>query len=820
MMNRFGKWIVFFVMLLVLVPYTLAGAAAGDKAQIQNKKGETVTIYRDNFGVPHIYADTEGALFFGWGYAIAQDRLYQLEYMKRVAAGTFAEVFGPGLLAYDIGQRTFLRPDDWYEKSFQALGPYHQRIWQAYVDGVNYYIAEAKKNPSKMPIEFGLFGIELKPLTTIDVLKIGVYLASYWGAEGGHELENRALYDSLIKKYGAEKARIIFDDVLPPYDAESFTSLPAGYPWGLPANNAADKTTPKYYAYANHPGAGTNPLPEIRPEIIKRKAERMERFALMRPARSTHASHATALGPKKTANGKLLMSMCTADGAEVHLSGAGYEVAGYNFPGSFSFGSGRTRNFVFQQTVGESDVIDTYVETLNPKNQYQYFYKGKWRDMERRTEIIKIKGSAPYELEVFRTVHGHVFDWDIANGVAYALKFAGLELPVSEPMTDMYRAQNFAQFEKAMGNMPYNDNVVYGDVDGNIAYMHFGLHPVRPAHVDPRLPSRGTGEDEWLGYIPSHKLPHVKNPDQGWLMSWNNQPARDWPAGDCARWGKTFHIYKPVELVEAEDSFTWEKLHQYHYNTAKAWGHIEWGSATNKIFFTPFLRKAADESGNQKIKDAVTYLEQWNGLYIDSDNDKFYDSVGLTIWRKWLDLAIKRVLGDEIGDTDIRWGYDRALFLRALEGADAKTPFAWDFFNGENKNTVINETLDTAIAELTAQYGSDMSTWKTPIFWRTFNDDMMGILPYLGILKPVPLSGAAEYTHFVELGGGVVTRMETIIPSGGQCWFVGPDMIPSPHASDQYLMHANFQYKPMHFELPDILANLESVEQLTYTPSK
>lgn len=836
-MNRFRKWII-LVTLVVLIPYILVACSSGDKTPIQDKGGKA-TIYRDNFGVPHIYADTEDALYFGWGYAIAQDRLYQLEYMRRVAAGTFAEVFGPAYLAFDKDRRTVLKSDDWYEKSFQALSQRKQRNYKAYVDGVNSYIAEAKKDPSKIPIEFGAFGIELKPLTTTEVLKITIYLAAYWAAEGGHELENRALYDSLIKKYGTEKAKIIFDDLLPPYDTESFTSLPESYPWGLSANNAATKGTRKYHAYANHPDAGAitakstrkqyayanhtragaTRLPSIRPAIIKEKAERIARFASISPTRSNHASHATALGPKKTANGKVLMSMSTADGAEVHLSGAGYEVVGYNFPGSFSFGSGRTRNFVFQNTVGESDVIDTYVETLNPQNPRQYFYQGQWRDMERRTEIIKIKGSAPYELEVFRTVHGHVFAWDIANGVAYTLKSAITEAPFKETMTDMYRAKTFEEFDKAIRNMLHNNNVVYGDVDGNIAYWHFGLHPVRPAYVDPRLPARGTGEDEWLGYIPSDKLPFVKNPDQGWLISWNNQPARNWPAGDCARWGKTFHTYKPVELVQAENSFTWEKLHQYHYNTAKSWGHIEWGRATNKNLFTPYLRTAANESGDQRIRDAVTYLEQWDGLYIDANNDGFYDSVGLTIWRKWLDLAIKRVLGDEIGDAKINWGYDRAIFLRALEGKNAKTPLVWDFFNGEDKNVVLNETLATTITELTAQYGSDMLKWKTPVIMTTFTDAMMGYIPYLGILKPVPTSGQAYYTHFVELGGGAITQMETIIPSGGQCWFVGPDKKPSPHASDQYLMHANFQYKPMHFELADILKNLESTLELIYTPS-
>ena len=792
---------------MALVLFSIACATSENKTTFKSNKEETVKIYRDNFGVPHIYADTPEALFFGWGYAMAEDRLYQIEYMKRVSSGTLAEVFGPEFLKYDKDQRAILRSVDYYIKRFQSLPQQKQRLYQSYVDGVNHYIQEAKEDPSKMPAEFGSFGIALKPYTVVDMFKLSQYLGTFWGAEGGHELENLALYDRLIEKYGEKKAKIIFDDLLPPSDSESFTSLPGTCSWGSPAKGIDHKS------YANHPGT----LPEIRPEILKRKAEQSERYALTLPFQSLHASHATAIAPKKTANGKVLMSMCTADGAEVHLCGAGYEVTGYNFPGSLSIGSGRGRTCVWQMTVGESDIIDTYIETLNPENPHQYFYKGKWQDMEKRTDIIQVKGSEPHEVEIFRTIHGRVFDWDIKNNVAYSKRAAGAEIAMTEPMTALYRARSFDEFKAAVEKMNFNCNVVYGDVDGNIAYWHFGYLPLRPAHVDPRLPARGTGEDEWLGYIPSTKLPYVKNPDQGWLISWNNQPARDWPAGDCARWGKTFHVYKPVELIKAETEFTWEKLHQYHFNTAKAWGHVEWAKATNKNFFAPYLRTAAIESDDQKIKDAVTELEQWDGLYIDANKDEFYDSVGLTIWRKWLDIAIKRVLGDEMGDTDIRWGYDRALLLRALEGANSKSPFAWDFFNGENVNTVINETIAATIDELTAEYGKDMAMWKHPVFMQKFTSGTMGMIPYLNVLKPVPKSGQADYTHFVELGDGAINRMETIIPSGGQSWFVDPDKVPSPHASDQYLMHANFQYKPTHFELADIQANLESVKELTYT---
>ncbi|MEW6441932.1 MAG: penicillin acylase family protein [bacterium] len=807
-MTRHCRGALFLLLaMLVLCASSCSDSEDREGSTIQAEEAGEATIYRDSFGVPHVYADTPGALFFGFGYAMAEDRLFQMEFTRRIGAGTLAEVLGADYLQYDQDARTYLQPDEWFEQSYRALEPEYQLIYQAYADGINYYIEQAREDPFKRPFECILMKIDLEPFTTTDLFKIGLFLADRWGTKGGSELENLALYEEWVRKYGEEDARRLLNDVLPQNDPEAYVSLP--------------ETTLQAAGRAAGPARSSSRPSGARPDVLRSIARRLGDFERMRDGFVRHASCAIAISPERSASGNVLMTLCTADGAEVHLNGAGFDVAGYTFPGNPALSAGRSTRYVWQTTVGFSDMIDTYAEKLNPENRYQYEYMGSWRDMERRTETIRVRNQAPVELEVCRTVHGPVIGWDPESNVAYAQRHAGSErgLAIVRTLLDMHRTRSFEEFERAVKTMEFNVNVVYGDDEGNIAYWFPGLHPVRPAHVDSRLPASGTGEDEWLGYIPQEELPYCLNPEQGYLVSWNNQPTRTWEAGDYGRWGKTFHVYKPVELVEADPSISWDELHEIHKQIARSWGHVE-DSATKKDFYVPHLLAAAGEGGDPEVLEAVSHVQEWNGSYEDADGDRFYDSVGLTIFRKWMPLAVKRILADELGERSIEYGYDQALLLRALEGGQSAFPTAWDFFNGEDRNVVVRETVRDAVEELEAEYGtSDMSAWKHPIFWRDYTEDpMMGASALLGFVESVPHPGAADYTQFIELSRAGTT-METIIPSGGQSWFIDLLLRPSPHINDQAPMWAAFQYKPMHFERADVEANAESVKELTYPPS-
>ena len=432
---------------IVLLASSCSDSDGTGSGMPEGEKAGKATIYRDSFGVPHIYADTLGALFFGFGYAMAEDRLFQMEFTRRVGAGTLAEVLGPDYVQYDEDARTYLQPDSWFEESFRALEPEYQLMYQAYADGINYYIEQAKQDPLKMPFECILMQIDLQPFTTTDLFKIGLFLADRWGTKGGLELENLSLYEEWVRKYGEEAAQRLLEDVLPQNDPEAYVSLPES-----PSRGASSGSR----AYS------ASRLLAVRPDILRNIAGRLKAFAKSQDRFVAHASCAIAISPERSASGNVLMTLCTADGAEVHLNGAGFDVSGYTFPGNPALSAGRGRHYAWETTVGFSDMIDTYVEKLNPQNRYQYEFQGSWRDMERRTETVRVRNAAPVELEVCRTVHGPVIGWDLENNVAYSQRHAGSErgLSIVRTLFDMHRAETYEDFDRAVRTMEFNVNVV------------------------------------------------------------------------------------------------------------------------------------------------------------------------------------------------------------------------------------------------------------------------------------------------------------------------------------------------------------------------
>lgn len=778
----------------------------------------TVTIHRDTHGIPHVYAETVPALFYGFGYAVAQDRLFQADFYRRYAKGNLAAILGQDFVQSDAEMRTNFYTDAERMEQFNELDPEYRAMIQAYCDGFNRYIAEAEISPiEKKPLEyavFGLVGLEMEPWDVTDILAITQMLYRYYGSEGGLELENLAFYNFLVDRYGEAVARTIFDDVLIRSDPDAYSTLPD--------SDAGDEGTSGTVSQAGI-------LP--RQSISRAAAAQIENSKSVRRALESigmprlGGSRGIAIAPGKSASGNVLMMHNTADACEVHLSGAGFEVSGFSFPGTPGVQMGRTRHLVTQSTVGFSDMIDVYIEQLNPGNPYQYFYDGEWRDMERRVEVIHVLGEAPVDLEVCRTVHGPVFEWDLENNIAYAKRFAvwGRELGSQVTAFEFNRAENYEEAAAAVRQMTVNVNVLYGDTEGNIAWWYPGLHPVRPESVDTRLPVPGTGEYEWQGFLPFEQWPHCKNPGQGYLLSWNNKPTPNHDYGDKARWGKTFRTYLPAALVEADASITWEEM--LSMNRQIAWGWGGWDlTATSPEFFEPYLREAAQDSSDPRIREAVSRIADWDGLYRDADADGTYDSVGLTIFRKWVPVAERVLFEDDLGPWyAFDWcdyiKYSTDLLLRALEGQAAGQPMTFDYFNGVPKNTILLESLSETLAELAAEYGTEeMSRWKHPIFWREFDlYNMPGLSTLLGYVKNVPNNGMEDYFHLVELGHPDV-RMVSAIPTGGQSWFISMLGTPSPHLTDQLWRHANFDFKTMHFDLPDILANLESTTELTYPP--
>ena len=165
---------------------------------------------------------------------------------------------------------------------------------------------------------------------------------------------------------------------------------------------------------------------------------------------------------------------------------------------------GHNRRAAFSSTAGADNIEDVFAEQLNPANHRQYLFKGKWKDMEVRPETFVVKGGSPVTVEFLYTVHGPVFYVDEANHVAFSKKLSCREgfLQGIASFFNLMKAETVKDFNKAAMLSDMSINYFFANVDGDIAYYHLGLHPVRAKGVDVRLPTPGTGEFEWRGFIP------------------------------------------------------------------------------------------------------------------------------------------------------------------------------------------------------------------------------------------------------------------------------------------------------------------------------
>ena len=236
-------------------------------------------------------------------------------------------------------------------------------------------------------------------------------------------------------------------------------------------------------------------------------------------------SYCAIVGPKKSATGNPILMGGPQFGwqmpsalYEVGLHGGGLDVVGSTLVGYPAIMFGQTKNTAFSSTAGLNNIVDHYAEKLNPDNKYQYWYKGSWRDMKQRQEVIKVKDDADEKITICKTVHGPVFAW--GDGFAYSKRLSCRDdyLLGLVSFFEIMRAGSVDEFRKAAQIGTLTVNQFYADSAGNIAYFHQGKNPIRPVGLDVRVPTPGTGEYEWLGFIPRDNNPFVMNPAKGYVL--------------------------------------------------------------------------------------------------------------------------------------------------------------------------------------------------------------------------------------------------------------------------------------------------------------
>lgn len=785
---KFGGVVLFSLLFLLLSESLVFGLRGAGQEQPANPPGrqktievggEQVVIVRDDFGVPHIFAQSLRGLFFGNGYAVAEDRLWQMERYRRTARGELAELEGEGAVEHDIEVRRLGYTEGERQAKFEALGSETRIIFTAYAEGANAYIREAIAS-RRLPEEFVKRGIEPRPWLVTDSIAIGDMMADRFGSWGGGEIRNLRILNKLKKRLGERAALEVFSDLFWQNDPRSPTTIsgersPAG------SRGGARRSAILVPALAFFNSADDALLARAEARSLERAIlEAAAKYNL--PAR--FGSYAWLLAPSRTASGSAIlvggpqMGFSTPQIAhEVHLSGAGFNVIGMGFAGLPGVLIGHNEHLAWTSTSGLTDMVDIFAERLNPQNRYQYFHQGRYRDMEKRVETVRVRGGRERRIEIYRTVHGPVVEWDDENHIAYARasSFRGKEHFSIEAFLGFNRARTIEEFARLASLIWSSHNMFCATVTGDIGFWHAGRPPLRASGADVRLPLPGTGEYDWPGSLSFEKLPQVVNPPEGYIVNWNNKPAPWWDNGDRPTWGEIFRIHRIVQLIRARDILTFEQARDIAFDIAY---HDQ-----NADYLKPYILKAVESAAGstaarERIRQAAAYLRAWDNRVTDG-------SVAKAIFDAWLDAVRDKIFLDDLGDLDDKRLFNQlcqpSLILRVFQGRDAALPLARDYLNGKKRDQVILEALEEALARLAEKHGPQMNFWGYKL-------GEINLKP----LPPIPAANRGTYIQIVELSRPVI-RGANILPPGQS------EDRRSPHYSDQRELAAWWGYKPMRY---------------------
>ena len=691
------------------------------KDHTYDQPGETTTprpgvqITRDSYGVPAITGDSDYAAWWGVGYAVAEDRLFELELVRRATSGRLADILGSGYLDDDLIARRDYYTDAEIDAMLAQVPATLMSRAEAYRDGVNAYIdVVTGAGAGELPGEFVALGaLPIDDWTLRDTARIGVFLARTVPSGDGNELANAlALAD-----IGAKG----FDRLHPIRTPGRRTTVPPSegkFP-AQPGRTLRDERVGLTRSRAYLKKLDLADVTDTATQVPARAGRPGAALARLLP---TGGSFMWAIRDKKTGraylyNGPQLGFQIPELFVEFELhSPTQPNLRGVSAPGIPLVGIGHNGDMAWGFTSGLSDEDDLYVERLTGPESYEF--KGEQRQMECRDEtftwntpvtdlpdLIQKPGAPSGQTteRICRTVHGPV--QYTGDGIALARRYAiwKRELESIVGIGLLNDADTVHEVDEALLEVTWNENVIAADSNGDIGYWHPGLHPLRPLKWDDRLPYPGDGRAEWRGLLPRRKTPHVINPKQGWLANWNNPPSIGWTNGDgVARERLTgpFHRVRLLQKLVAKVA----RNPSYEASTA-----IVRTSGTTAQQF-PFARRRLREAAKGAkgaAAQTLAALVAWNGNYTETDAAGTVDP-GVAIWEELKErlqgIALRPYgeAGDVLaGSTGSSHEFDitngEALALRTL-GAGA-----------------IRRAAAGTAGALAGRFGSpDPGTWREP----------------------------------------------------------------------------------------------------------
>ena len=670
-----------------------------------------VEVIYDNFGIPHIYARNEEDLFYAFGYIHAQDRLFQMEILRRLADGRLSEVFGEAALKSD----KFFRMLSFREHARTTIDSVYSdanapfvKAAKAYLKGINQYV-----KAGKTPVEFTLAGI---PKTEFELIDLEI-IVGYMGYTFVGAFSSEAVATSVFSELGPE----YYKDVLSAWPDSAF----------------------KIPVQKNTPAHVTKAMISMADQLHTLQKD------LMFPP--FHGSNGWVISGKKTKSGKPILANDThiafaqpSVWYEAHLECPGFKTYGNFLAGTPVPALGHSDHGGWGLTMFENDDADFFREKANPANPDQVWYKDHWEDLKSRKEIIKIKDKADLVFEVKKSRHGYLMNGafdkidKIKDPVALWWvyhQFPSRHLQVFYSLTHAKNATEAAKAVKPLTSPGLN--FMWGDTEGNIAWWAAGKLPVRPAHVNPQLILDGsTGLDDPQGWLAFEQNPQILNPERGVLYTANNQP-EDMGTGLVAGYYVPSNRAERIQELIFTDKNDWtEESVRKVINDVK--------SANYPEFLKAILPAISTSKMNEKTKKAYEGLSKWDGTHELKNTEP-------AIFYRFMYNVYKAALSDELGPETYKV-FDNQLALVRNTSKFFRNDRSkwWDNINTPKKETrreIFTEAFVLSVKELETQLGPDMAAWQWGKVHTLEHKHPLGIIPVAGKwfnVGPMAVNGGRE----------------------------------------------------------------------------
>jgi penicillin G amidase len=707
-----------------------------------------VIVERDHWGVPHIRANSVEDMVEAQGYVMAQDRLWQMDLLRRVARGQLSEILGPATLNVDKQFRTmgFSRAAD---RDLGLMDPASRALFDAYARGVNHFIEQHR---DQLPLEFSLLKYKPQPWQPTDTLVISGYmyqtLTDTWEEEidrakvtdrvGSDRVKDLFSPDAAMDHFvvgdpnvvndGSERSRVDPDDE----DDDDDDMEP-------------DDAVLKARVTSPTDAIGAEGVPDLTSALASSVLGYLQDSA--REIRQSLGSNNWVVSGDHTATGKPLLANDThlelsipPIWYEIHLTAPGWNVKGFTLPGAPLVVIGHNDRIAWGFTNNGADVQDLYTETFNPAAADEFRANGKWVKAQLFDEVIHVKGQPDEHLQLVVTRHGPIVRREA--GKSYALRWTATE---PGGLFNVYnwlgKAQNWEEFRSIMKKVwGPGQNAVYADVEGNIGYVMAARVPIRKkGHGE--IPYPGDTDDyEWTGYIPFDQLPQALNPDSGLIVTANARVVGpNYKPYLTDRWEEPYRTARIYDLLHDKHGLRPTDMLKVQTDTF-SYPHL---------FLADQLSAAAKiaEPKDDRTKKLIDGLKDWNGI---ADADSPEVSFLVAFRRAALSLILEPYLNDQ---TKLyRWR--TATFLQKVL---TDRPAKWLPSTYKTYDALLVAAADRAVAQLAEDSKSPrIEDWP----WKRFNSlDMLHPIGREGLLKKLlsisgkPQSGtsysvrAATKTH-------------------------------------------------------------------------